>query len=83
VDEVLERLTAIEWAYADYDLGALTELKRRIADRARTSNPLQSYSELVEGVVFHLPNVAGGTPYEIDTSEWTSLAVQRRSSESR
>jgi hypothetical protein len=71
MDEILERLMAIRWTYADNDAAALLELKFRIAARARTGNPIQTYSDVAGGVMFRLPNVNEGQPFEL--GEWRSI----------
>jgi hypothetical protein len=61
----------MEWVYADGDPAACAELARRIATVGRTAKDFLTYSQLVDGVTFQLPNVAGGEPFEI--REWTNL----------
>jgi hypothetical protein len=75
MDPVREKFDQIRWYYADKDPDARAELARRIRERARRgeeSEPL-TYSELVEGVVFRLPNVNGGVPFQLGMPEWTEL----------
>lgn len=69
---VLDKFRAIQWSYADKDTKAGEEMRRRIANAARR-NKLIYYSDLVAGVTFRLPNVAGGEPFQIDPSEWSIL----------
>lgn len=63
MDEILRKMNAVPWRYADQDPKTVSELERRIAEKGRDQqDPTISYSELVRGVVFHLPD---GEPYEI------------------
>jgi hypothetical protein len=66
--EVLDRFAAIDFG-VNSDVATIAELKSRIARRARTARSLQTYSELVHDVVFQLPSVNNGEPFEI--TEWT------------
>jgi len=72
VDEIKRKMSEIKWAYAESDPGALAELQRRIEDAGRRED-LITYSDLVKGVVFHLPNVNKGQPFQIDIHEWSIL----------
>jgi hypothetical protein len=74
--DILRYLVAVDWGFGDSDPAALAEIKRRISVRARTSRPQQNYSELVSGIVFRLPTVNSGDPYEIDVHDWQSLDRQ-------
>jgi|SRR5687767_14350454 len=69
---VLDRFKAIRWSYADKDTAAGDEMRRRIAEAAR-KNKLIRYSDLIAGVTFRLPNVAGGEPFQIDPFDWSDL----------
>jgi hypothetical protein len=63
MDEVLKKMNAYPWRYADQDPETVTELERRIAEKgADQEDPTITYSDLVRGVVFHLPD---GEIYEI------------------
>lgn len=72
MDELAERLAAINWKYADKDPAAKAELASRIAQAGRELR-LITYSDLVRGVQFHLSNVRGAEPFEIDVEDWTGL----------
>ena len=72
INELSGRLSAIRWTFADADPVARRELERRIAEVGRKGG-LVTYSELVKGVVFRLPTVNGGGPYQIDISNWSEL----------
>jgi hypothetical protein len=61
----------MRWHYADYDPAARAELERRLTDTARRGD-LVSYSHLVRGVLFSLPNVQS-SPLELGVPEWTDL----------
>lgn len=67
------RLASMKFAY-DGDPNANQEIERRLARRAaKRGKPIQ-YSELVAGVTFRLPNVAGGSPFQLgELGEWTEL----------
>lgn len=72
MDPILAQMQAVNWTYADKDPGALEELRRRLEDAGRRTKLLR-YSEIAQGVVFHLPQIRGGGPYEITTWEWSGL----------
>jgi hypothetical protein len=61
----------MNWGYTDGDPAACAELARRVAAVGRTAMDFLTYSQLVAGITFRLPNVANGEPFEIH--EWTSL----------
>ena len=62
----------MQFAY-DGDLAANREIAHRIARRAAQRKTI-FYSELVQGVSFHLPNVSGGSAFELgELGEWTDL----------
>ncbi len=71
-NEVRRRLAEFSWPYAQHDPDARRQLARRIEDRARRQDIL-TYSDLVRGVTFRLPNVNSGRPFEIDVHEWSEL----------
>jgi hypothetical protein len=56
----------------DGDVGALREFNHRLAATARHEGVI-TYSDLVRGVVMHLPNVQNGAPFELGVPEWTDL----------
>jgi hypothetical protein len=60
----------IEWIYATGDAAALRELENRIA-AAGKKRGLITYSDLVRGVTFNLPNLQ--RPRVIDVSDWQDL----------
>ena len=61
----------MRWDYGDKDDAARAELTRRIAAAGRRRG-LITYSDLVRGVTFNLPNVKGG-PWMIDVGDWQDL----------
>lgn len=71
-DPVLMQMEAVQWTYADRDPVALAELRRRLEAAGRRTKLLR-YSEIAQGVVFHLPQIRGGAPYEITTWDWSGL----------
>lgn len=73
MDPVLEKLSQLRWAYADGDPNAYAEIGRRIAKAGREENGVLTYSQLVEGITFRLPNVRRGEPFQIDVSDWTQI----------
>ncbi|HEY1014467.1 MAG TPA: hypothetical protein VGE07_17290 [Herpetosiphonaceae bacterium] len=72
MDALEERMLAIRWRYADQDPVALGALEDRIAAAGRAGG-LLTYAELVEAMVFKLPGVRGGAPFQIVTFAWSSL----------
>ena len=71
-DELARRMEAIEWKWGDKDPAALAELERRVAEAGRKLQ-LITYSDLVEGVDFRLPNLRNGAPYRIAIHNWSGL----------
>ncbi len=69
-DDILRRMEQVSWTYPLEDPAALEILERRIAETGRNLS-LITYSDLVDGVVFSLPSVRGGKPFQIE--EWTGL----------
>jgi hypothetical protein len=66
------RLAAMKFTFDD-DVRATREVALRIA-RAAARERTITYSELVEGVTFRLPNVKGGLPFQLgELGEWTDL----------
>ena len=72
MDEIAAKMTSIEWIYADKDPQALATFEERIADAGRKLG-LVTYSDLVKGVDFHLPNIRNGEAYRIQIYDWTGL----------
>lgn len=71
MDQILERFGAIKWHYAPRDEGARSELENRIAAVGRRGG-LITYSDLVRGVTFSLPNLREAK-HLIDTGDWQDL----------
>ena len=72
MDAIAKKMASINWSYGDKDLNALALLERRIADAGRRLGMI-TYSELVTGVPFHLPNIHAGATYTITTFDWSGL----------
>jgi hypothetical protein len=70
MDPVQQRFEEIEWTYATGDPTVLRELEERIAAAGRKRG-LITYSDLVRGVTFHLPNVP--KLRTIDVADWREL----------
>src|ERR1044072_8487399 len=74
MNEILSKMNAVSWVYADKDPVALEILEQRIAEVGRDENKLTvTYSNFVRGVKFHLPNIRNGEAYEIRTFDWSGL----------
>lgn len=71
-DSVLEKMQAVPWTYPDKDPHAYAEIKRRVEAAGRKTKLLR-YSELANGVDFHLPQIREGATYMINTWDWTGL----------
>jgi len=72
MDKVVRAFSQIQWSYGDKDAAALAILEGRIIEKARNL-ALITYSDLVKGVVFHLPNINNGAAYTIQTYDWSGL----------
>ncbi len=75
MDEILRKMRAVNWIYADKDPNALSLLEQRIADTGQRLG-LITYSKLVSGITFHLPNIKNGQAYYIRTFDpdgWSGL----------
>jgi hypothetical protein len=72
MDEIAQKMAEIEWIYADKDPNALAILEERIADTGQKLG-LITYSDLVKGVDFHLPNIRNGEAYRIQIYDWSGL----------
>jgi hypothetical protein len=70
LDPILQKFEVIKWRYATGDAEALSTLEERIAVAGR-KQALITYSELVRGVTFSLPNVQ--KPQTIDVTDWQEL----------
>ena len=70
-DPILEKFRQLTWEYGDKDPVALQALEQRVADAGRRRK-LITYSELVTGVRFNLPNIRGGERV-IDIGDWSDL----------
>ncbi len=70
MDTVLQSFQDIEWRYAKGDPQVLQELEERIAAAGRKRS-LITYSDLVRGITFNLPNLQ--KPRTIDVSDWHEI----------
>lgn len=61
-----------EWQYAEHDPAAAHKMERRIAEYASQPGFIV-YSDLVEGINFHLPQINGGKGFCINTSDWRGI----------
>lgn len=71
-NSVAQQFAAKQWRFADKDPAAMAELKSRIGKHALQRRDI-SYSNVVHKVVFNLPNVTNGAPYQINVDKWTQL----------
>lgn len=71
-DPIFAKMQAVPWLYADKDPQAYAEIKRRVEEAGRQTKMLR-YSELANGVEFHLPNIRSGNAYTINTWDWTGI----------
>jgi hypothetical protein len=72
MDEIARRMAEVEFSFAGKDPEALAVLEERIAETGRRLG-LITYSDLVKGVVFHLPNVRKGQAYQISIYDWSGM----------
>ena len=72
MDKILQRMHAVQWKWATNDSNALAILEQRIAETGKKLQ-LITYSDLVSGVIFHLPNIRNGQDYQINTYAWSGL----------
>src|SRR5262245_5876449 len=59
------------WHYIG-DTSAIRQISQRLADCGRREDVI-TYSALVRGISFHLPNVYGGRSFELGSPEWEDL----------
>lgn len=71
-DELCKKMKAVDLIWADKDLNALEILEARIAEVGRNLQMI-TYSDLVKGVDFHLPNVRGGAAYRVPIHDWSGF----------
>lgn len=65
-------LESKRWPYAEHVPEAIEELGRRIADFGRRGETV-TYSNIVHGIELRLPNVRGGTPFELGVPDWQEI----------
>ena len=71
-DELCLKMKAIDWVWADKDPNALALLESRIEETGRNLQMI-TYSDLVKGVDFHLPNVRNGELYRVPIHDWSGF----------
>jgi hypothetical protein len=71
MNDIQQRFRQIRWHYAQGDSASRSELDSRIAEAGRRRS-LITYSELVLGVTFNLPNLREPI-HRIDTTDWQDL----------
>ena len=71
-DPVLRNVEQSRFPLAEQDLRAVAILRQRIINTARKGDGKTiPYGELIDGVTFHLENVHGGQPFEMDPRHLT------------
>ena len=68
MDSIEAKLHSTKWTYADHDDRAMHEISRRVAQVGKAGK-LTTYTELIQGLIFHLPTLEDGRPFQIDTLE--------------
>jgi len=71
-DELCKKMRAENWKWADKDPNALAVLEGKIAEVGRNLGMI-TYSDLVKGVDFHLPNVRNGQAYRVPIHNWSGF----------
>src|SRR6266849_3229768 len=71
-DELCGKMRAENSKWADKDLNSLTVLEGKIAETGRNLGMI-TYSDLVKGVDFHLPNVRNGEAYRVPIHDWSGF----------
>jgi hypothetical protein len=71
-DELCRKMRDENWKWADKDPNALTILEEKIAEAGRNLGMI-TYSDLVKGVDFHLPNVRNGEAYRVHIHDWSGF----------
>jgi hypothetical protein len=71
-DDLCRRMQDTTWTWADKDPKALEALEQRIAETGRQLAMI-TYSDLVRGIDFHLPNVRNGEPYRVSIYDWSGF----------
>jgi|SRR5690606_15627290 len=72
MDAIAQALQNKDWKYGGADTAALDQMRMRI-DKTGRRKTLMTYKELVDGVLFRIPNVSGGAPFHIDLAEGRNL----------
>ena len=72
MDELCRKMQSIDWIWADKDPTALTILEGRIEETGKNLSMI-TYSDLVKGIDFHLPNVNDGVAYRVTIHNWSGF----------
>jgi hypothetical protein len=72
MDNLVKKMKTFSWAYADKDLASLEIVEKRIHESGKDLK-LITYSDLVKGIEFHIPNINNGSAYQIKTYDWSGL----------
>jgi hypothetical protein len=72
MSDLCRTMQELEWIWGDKDPNALAALEQRIAETGRQL-ALITYSDLVKGIDFRLPNLTEGKPYRISIYDWSGL----------
>ncbi len=68
-DKVARYLATLQWQFVLQNPGALLQMERRI-DQAIANQVLLTYSQLVDGIDFYLPQSQLSAPYRIEHKDW-------------
>ena len=71
-DDLCRKMRDVNWKWADKDPEALAVLEGRIEEAGRSLQMI-TYSDLVKGVDFHLPNVRNGEAYRVPIHDWSGF----------
>jgi hypothetical protein len=72
-DEICQKMkSTIQYLWCDKDPAALAVLEQRIETAGRNLQMI-TYSDLVKGVDFHLPNVRNGEAYRVPIHDWSGF----------
>jgi hypothetical protein len=71
-NDLCRKMREVTWIWGDKDPNALSALEQRIAEAGRQL-ALITYSDLVKGIDFHLPNVRNGGPYRVSIYDWSGF----------
>jgi len=72
LDTIAKKLSECKWIYAPQDPIAYAEIEKRIIETGQNLR-LITYTDLVKGIEFHLPNVGEGGVHRMNIAGWTGL----------